>query len=87
MPANDADEPTPRLPNVVALSLPEALSVLERAGIRSVVTRQTEPPEKRLPSSVIRVIAQRCEGERVVLIVAQEAYIQPYQRSEGIQNE
>lgn len=66
------------VPDVVGLTLEEALEKLREAGIENVELVETEPPNRPRKSDVTRVIAQRVDGGRAKLIVSKEAYIQPY---------
>lgn len=86
------------LPDTVGLTVEEALETLYSAGVKEVELAWTQPPScyckgKRQKAKngartyVARVIAQRINGDKIKLIVSTEAYIQPYKRAGGKDND
>ncbi|MCS7254133.1 MAG: hypothetical protein RMK18_07405 [Armatimonadota bacterium] len=73
--------------DTIGLKVEEALEMLHRAGVRGIEIFQTEPPSHPHKSDIVRVVAQRDEGNRIKLIVSTEAYIQPYRRIGGNRDE
>lgn len=82
------------MPDTVGLTVEEALEALHSAGVMKVELVRTQPPSRYRKSKghktngeaqtdVVRVIAQRVDGDKIKLIVSAEAYIQPYRRFGG----
>ena len=64
------------IPEVLVYPLDEARRLLEAEGIEARVT-ETRPPGGLVPAGTLRVIRQRAEDGRVLLVVTHERYERP----------
>ncbi len=64
------------IPEVLTYPLDEARRLLEGEGMEARVT-ETHPPGGVLPAGALRVIRQRAEDGRVLLVVTHERYERP----------
>jgi hypothetical protein len=64
------------IPEVLAYPLDEARRLLEGEGVEARVT-ETHPPGGVVPAGALRVIRQRAEDGRVLLVVTHERYERP----------
>jgi hypothetical protein len=64
------------IPEVLAYPLDEARRLLEGDGVEARVT-ETHPPGGVVPAGALRVIRQRAEEGRVLLVVTHERYERP----------